>query len=125
METPAQALRRIVNRKPEPCSTLGEHWLHPIDMVEQLVLDGQLREIFARTSEKIKDEKIREQVLSQGLTIGTIQLSLRNGVAPGSELVFPTFEEAYATLGSRPDDAYAMFDIYAKAFDLTIEEKKI
>jgi hypothetical protein len=126
METPAQTLKRIVNRKPEKCETLGDsHWLHPIDMVEQLVLDGQLREIFARTNEKIKDENIREQVLSQGLTIGTIQLSLRDGGAPGAGLVFPTFEEAYAALANKPEDAYTMFDLYARTFDLTLDEKKI
>jgi hypothetical protein len=126
MESPAQSLKRVINRTPEKCEVLGEnHWLHPIDVVNQLVLDGQIREIFKGVSEKIKDQTIREQVLSQGLIIGTIQLSLKNGAESGAELVFPTFEEAYAALAGKPDDAYAVYDKYVVKFDLTLEQKKI
>lgn len=124
METPALTLKRLVNRVPEKCTSLGEHWLHPIQIVDQLVLDGQLREIFSRITEKIKDPKVRDQVLSQGLTIGTIQLSLRDSAEDGAGLVFPTFEEAYANLISEPDKAFEMFTLYSTTFDVTAEQKK-
>jgi len=125
METSAQTLKRIINRNPVKCDTLGDHWLHPISITDQLVLDGQLREIFSKTQAKIDDQKIREQVLTQGLTIGTVQLSLRDGNSPDAGLVFPSFEEAYAALHTEPEKCFLIFDLYATTFDLTKDQKKI
>lgn len=126
MEAPAKSLKRVVDRTPEKCDILEEgQFLHPISIIDQLVLDGQLREILAKTLEKIKDEAIRNQILSQGVTIGTIQLSLRTGDSPEAELVFPSFEEAYAALLPNPEAAFKMYDVYIRRFDLTPEQKKI
>ena len=125
METPARSLKRLVDCKPVKCDTLGDHWLHPIRIIDQMCLDGALREIYSAVSERIQGQNFRDQVMSQGLSIGTVQLALRLSDVADSELVFPSFADAYASLVSKPSEVISIYGAYVAAFDLSQEEKKI
>lgn len=123
MASPAVSLRKLIKRDPVPCEIIGNHWVHPIEIVDQFVLDAQTREV-AKGLEKIQDVSIKEIGVTQAITIGAIALALRDSPEKGAKPVFSSFEEAYANLANKPEATIQIYQIYSDNFDLTPEEKK-
>ena len=128
METSAETLNRLTNNIPVPCDVFaseGEtHHLHKLTWIEQMLLDATVHDFIDMAKQRGLGEVATRIMLTKVSSIGVIQASLRKGPEPTAPLVFPSLPEAVAALNSRPEDVLRADAIYAKAFDITDEEKK-
>ena len=130
METPAVTLQRLTSNEPLKCDLFKaenepSHYLHKISWLEQMVLDSVLVEFGQNVGAAGVSSEISGAMKNQLITVGTLQLSLRTGLAPDSPRVFPTLEGAIKTLGPKPKEVFEAFEAYAKRFEVLPEEKKI
>ena len=127
-KTAGEMLKIAVRRTPEKYDGFGiPGWLHPITLIDQMVMEGQLAELGLKLDAAVSDKAVRELILKRAMAIGTVQVALHTTEDPASPLVFPDFSAAYHKLNTAEmsEKVVEAFNLYADSFELSDQEKKI
>lgn len=127
----AEMLQRLIKPVPvkvkNPKNQKKNAWLHPIEWFDQVMIDAQISEMISTATDKGLGKTAIQALTFRVVAIVTIQSALytKNGEDTKGEPVFTSLAEAFSFYkGGKAAECFDLFEVYAKAFEITDEQKK-